>query len=61
MIDSSDHDYQLTSTEIDAFVNWFMNHMSSNTAGYMLAKINGTQDSKEYIAFDKIISFEVLD
>ncbi|MBP2633089.1 MAG: hypothetical protein H6Q70_3717 [Firmicutes bacterium] len=61
VIDSSDHDYQLTSTEVDAFVNWFMNYTSSNTAGYMLAKKNGTQDSKEYIAFDKIISFEVLD
>ncbi|MBU2702277.1 hypothetical protein Ga0466249_003404 [Sporomusaceae bacterium BoRhaA] len=58
--DSSDHDYQLSSTEIDSFVNWFMKHASTDTAGYMLNKKVGTQESKEYLAFEKIISFEVM-
>ncbi|MBU2700586.1 hypothetical protein Ga0466249_001678 [Sporomusaceae bacterium BoRhaA] len=60
VIDSSDHDYQLSPTEIDSFVNWFMNHASTDTAGYMLNKKVGTQESKEYLAFEKIISFEIM-
>ncbi|MCE5286952.1 MAG: hypothetical protein LLG02_14060 [Pelosinus sp.] len=60
VIDSSDHDYQLSSAEIDGFVNWFLKHANADTAGYMLAKKVGTQTSKEYLAFDKIISFEVI-
>lgn len=60
VIDSSDHDYQLSSTEIDGFINWFMNHTNTDTAGYLLTKKTGTQNSKEYLAFDKIISFEVI-
>ena len=60
VIDSSDHDYLLSSTEIDGFVNWFMKHTNADTAGYLLTKKTGTQNSKEYLAFDKIISFEVI-
>lgn len=61
MSDSSERDYQLPTAEIDAFVNWFMKHTSTDTAGYMLTKKVGTQSSKEYLTFDKIISFEVLE
>ncbi|SMD17929.1 hypothetical protein [Sporomusa malonica] len=61
VIDSSDHDYQLPIADIDAFVNWYMKHTSADTAGYMLTKKVGTQNSREYLAFDKIISFEVLE
>ncbi|SHI66096.1 hypothetical protein [Propionispora hippei] len=60
VIDSSDHDYQLSLSEINSFINWFMNHTNSDTAGYMLNKKVGTQVNKEYLAFDKIISFEVI-
>ena len=60
VIDSSDHDYQLSSSEIDGFINWFMNHTNTDTACYLLTKKTGTQISKEYLAFDKIISFEVI-
>lgn len=60
VIDSSERDYQLSTEDIDAFVNWFMNHTSADTTGHMLIKKVGTQSSKEYLAFDKIISFEVI-
>ncbi len=60
MLDSSERDYQLTTTEIDGFVNWFNSHTSTNTTSYMLNKKVGTQNSKEYLTFDKIISFEVI-
>ncbi len=60
VIDSSDHDYQLSLSEINSFINWFMNHTNSDTAGYMLNKKVGTQVNEEYLAFDKIISFEVI-
>ncbi|WP_371364507.1 hypothetical protein SRRS_51930 [Sporomusa rhizae] len=61
VIDSSERDFQMPIADIDAFVNWFMKHTSADTAGYMLTKKVGTQSSKEYLAFDKIISFEVLE
>ena len=61
VIDSSDHDYQLTPTEVEGFVNWFMKHTNTDTAGYMLTKKLGSQSSKEYVAYDKIISFEVME
>lgn len=60
MIDSSERDYQLTIAEIDGFVNWYNRTVNTGTTGYMLAKKIGTQNSKEYLAFDKIISFEVI-
>lgn len=60
VIDSSERDYQMSAADIDAFVNWYMKHTSADTAGYMLTKKVGTQSSKEYLAFDKIISFEVI-
>ncbi|MBP2632045.1 MAG: hypothetical protein H6Q70_2673 [Firmicutes bacterium] len=61
MLDSSERDYQLSTTEIDGFVNWFNSHTSTNTTSYMLNKKVGTQNSKEYLTFDKIISFEVME
>ncbi len=60
MIDSSEREYQLTITEIDSFISWFNNHMSGDSASYMLNKNVGLRNSKEYLAFDKIISFEVI-
>jgi hypothetical protein len=60
LIDSSDHEYQLAGTEIDAFVEWYNNHVSTDTNAYGLAKKIGNQSSTEYVAFEKIISFEVI-
>lgn len=53
MSDSSEREYKLSTAEIDGFVNWF-NHY--DTKSYMLNKAAG----KEYLAFDKIISFEII-
>lgn len=61
MIDSSEREYQLTTTEIDSFINWINNHTSGDPASYMLNKNVGLHSSKEYLLFDKIISFEVTE
>jgi hypothetical protein len=60
MLDSSEREYQLSTAEIDGFINWFNRHVSTDTTSYMLNKIEVLQNSKEYLAFDKIISFEVI-
>lgn len=60
MIDSSEREYQLPITEINGFANWHINHVSTDTASYILNKKVGSQNSKEYLAFEKIISFEVI-
>lgn len=60
IIDSSDHDYQLSKTDIDNFVKWFNNHTDSDTKAYGLSRQLGSKSSIEYLAFDKIISFEVI-
>lgn len=61
MLDSSERDYQLSTTEIDGFINWYMKHTSTDTTGYMLTKKVGTEVSKEYLTLDKVISFEVIE
>lgn len=61
MIDSSEREYELTTGQIDGFINWFNNHTSGDPASYMLNKSTGLRTSKEYLAFDKIISFEVTE
>lgn len=61
MIDSSEREYQLTTTEIDGFINWINNHTSGDPASYILIKNIGLRSSKEYLLFDKIISFEVIE
>jgi len=60
MTDSSEREYQLPTTDIEGFISWFNQHTSTSTAGYMLNKKIGLQSSKDYLAFDKIISFEVI-
>ncbi len=58
MIDSSEREYRLTDTEADGFVNWYNQHISTDTMSYA---INDSVDrSKEYLSFDKIISFMVI-
>lgn len=61
MIDSSEREYQLITTEIDGFINWINNHTSGDPASYLLNKNVGLHSSKEYLLFDKIISFEVTE
>ncbi|MBP2632061.1 MAG: hypothetical protein H6Q70_2689 [Firmicutes bacterium] len=58
MIDSSEREYRLSATESDGFVTWFNNHVSTDTTSYA---INDSVDrSKEYLSFEKIISFKVI-
>jgi hypothetical protein len=60
MLDSSEREYQISTDEIDGFINWLNQHVSTDTVSYMLNKIETLQNSKEYLVFDKIISFEVI-
>jgi hypothetical protein len=60
MNDSSEREYQLSTTEIDGFINWVKGHVSTDPNCYMLNKIEVLQNSKEYLMFEKIISFEVI-
>lgn len=58
MNDSSEREYLLTSTEIDVFINWYTRTVGTGTTCYTF---NDTIDkSKEYLAFEKIISFKVI-
>ncbi|WP_312560199.1 hypothetical protein [Anaerospora sp.] len=58
MIDSSEREYKLLMAEINSFVNWYDREVGTGTTVYVLNKMTG---SKEYLAFDKIISFEVTE
>lgn len=57
MIDSSEREYKLPKADIDGFITWFTRTVGTGTSVYVLNKMTG---SKEYLAFDKIISFEVI-
>lgn len=61
MNDSSEREYQLSTIEIDGFINWVKGHVSTDPNCYMLNKIEVLQNSKEYLMFEKIISFEVIE
>lgn len=58
VIDSSEREYKLPMSEITSFVNWYDREVGTGTTVYVLNKMTG---SKEYLAFDKIISFEVTE
>jgi hypothetical protein len=58
MNDSSEREYKLSVSEIDDFVTWFNRTIGTGTTGYVFNKV--LQNSKEYLSFEKIISFEVI-
>ncbi|GMB01472.1 LamG-like jellyroll fold domain-containing protein [Pelosinus sp. IPA-1] len=58
MSDSSEREYKLSTSEIDDFVKWFNRTIGTGTTGYVFSKAE--QKSKEYLSFEKIISFEVI-
>lgn len=58
MTDSSEREYKLPMAEVNSFVNWYDREVGTGTTVYMLNKMTG---SKEYLTFDKIISFEVTE
>lgn len=58
MNDSSEREYLLNGTAIDVFINWYTRTVGTGTTCYTF---NDTIDkSKEYLAFEKIISFKVI-
>lgn len=57
MIDSSEREYKLPMSEITEFISWFDRTVGTGTTVYALNKL--TPNSKEYLSFEKIISFEV--
>ena len=57
MIDSSEREYKLSLSEINGFINWFDRTVGTRTTVHVLNKL--TPNSKEYLVFEKIISFEV--
>jgi hypothetical protein len=60
MNDSSEREYQVTSSEVDKFIAWCNRTVDTGTAYYVFDKVVGSQNSKEYLFFEKIISFEVF-
>jgi len=58
MIDSSEREYRLSTAEIDGFVNWYTRTIGTGISCYALNDI--VDNSKEYLAFEKIISFKVI-
>ncbi len=57
MIDSSEREYKVSKAEADGFVAWMNRDVNTGTTAYPLTKV--ITESKEYLLFDKIISFEV--
>ncbi|MBP2632047.1 MAG: hypothetical protein H6Q70_2675 [Firmicutes bacterium] len=58
MLDSSEREYRVSTAEIDGFVNWYTRTIGTGSSCYALKDI--VDNSKEYLAFEKIISFKVI-
>lgn len=56
MTDSSEREYRVSKVEADGFVTWMNRDVNTGTTAYPLTKV--TTESKEYLLFDKIISFD---
>ena len=61
MNDSSEREYQVSAEEGDEFVKWSNRTVDTGNSHYMFHKVVGEQKSKEYVFFEKIISFEVVE
>lgn len=59
MTDSSEREYKLAMGEINTFVSWMDRPATAGTSFYTFNK--SITESKEYLLFDKIISFEVTE
>jgi len=63
MADGSEREYQLSSSQITAFITWYESKGSS-TPYYLFNKtynLGPFTSRKNYVAFDKIIDFEVME
>ncbi|WP_346355002.1 hypothetical protein [Azotosporobacter soli] len=57
MLDSSERIYNVTSAEAEGFVAWFKRPLNTGDSCYAIS--DAVEGGKEYLAFDKIISFKV--
>jgi hypothetical protein len=58
MLDSSEREYRLTIAEIEGFISWYTRTIGTGISCYALNDI--VDNSKEYLSFEKIISFKVI-
>ncbi|CUH95641.1 hypothetical protein P22_1715 [Propionispora sp. 2/2-37] len=58
MNDSSERQYKVNQTVIDDFVSWYNRTVGTGNTCYSFDDI--VDGSKEYLAFEKIISFKVI-
>ncbi|MDF2566479.1 MAG: hypothetical protein K0Q53_2883 [Massilibacillus sp.] len=63
MNDSSEREYELSDDEINQFIEWCNRTVGTGSSLYTFDKIYniGEFKSKEYLLFEKIISFEVME
>ncbi len=61
MNDSSEREYYLLDYEADEFVKWCNRTVDTGNSYYIFNKAVGSQNSKEYLFFEKIISFGVIE
>lgn len=58
MSDSSEREYEVTSVVVDDFMAWCNRTLGTGNSCYVFNK--APQNSKEYLFYEKIISFEVI-
>lgn len=58
MNDSSEREYRLSTTEIESFIKWYDRTVGTGNTCYAFDDI--VDLSKEYLSFEKIISFKVI-
>jgi hypothetical protein len=58
MNDSSEREYKLSASEIIDFINWYTRTIGTGISCYAFNDI--VDNSKEYLSFEKIISFKVI-
>ncbi|VBB08158.1 Hypothetical protein LUCI_3423 [Lucifera butyrica] len=64
MTDSSEREYELTSDQISQFIDWCNRTVGTGNAYYAFDKtynVGEFKDRKEYLMFEQIISFEVME
>lgn len=58
--DSSEREYQVNTTGVNNFIEWFNRAIGTENSYYSFAKMVGMQSSTEFLAYDKIISFKTI-
>lgn len=64
MLDSSEREYELSDDEINKFIEWCNRIVGTGNAYYCFDKtynVGEFKNRKEYLMFEKIISFEVME